>query len=617
MRGGMNLMESSKYCPEEEYSRRIEKYTRALNKEMRLYNLLSNLRIVVFFVGVGLSIYLFLVRYYLFSGILFPVTIILFVYLIIQHGKIQAVTEELSRLIEINQASIKRITGEWTQFTDMGEEFIDPEHQYSIDLDIFGKASLFQWVNVTSTYLGRRKLTNILTKISEDKDQILCRQSAIKELADNLDWRQSFQAEGMGFKGVSRNPEGLLKWTGMDNELLNKPGLILILQILPIITTIAVLVYLVIPGVHYLVAAIPVLIQAVLLWLGKKLIIEVVESTGKYKKETRIYQGLFRLLEKAEFTNDLLTDLQIKLFDDRGRLASHQVSKLGKIVENMDLRYVPMFHVLLNLLVMWDYQCIIALERWKERSGKYFHQWLQAVADVEALSSLAVICYDHKEWVFPEIVTDGQIFKASDLGHPLIPDSSRVCNDLELNQQRNILIITGSNMSGKSTLLRTVGINLVLAFAGAPVCAQKLQCSMMGIYSSMRVNDSLEQNISSFYAELLRVKMIVDASRKSKPMIFLLDEIFRGTNSKDRHLGAITVLKKMNKKGIIGLVSTHDLELGELEKESSLQVRNYHFEESYQDNEIHFDYQLKPGVSTTTNAIYLMKMVGIDMVKES
>ncbi len=470
---------------------------------------------------------------------------------------------------------------------------------------------------MTSTYLGRRKLTNILTKTSEDKDQILCRQSAIKELADNLDWRQSFQAEGMGFKGVSRNPEGLLKWTGMDNELLNKPGLILILQILPIITTIAVLVYLVIPDVHYLVAVIPVLIQAVLLWLGKKLIIEVVESTGKYKKETRIYQGLFRLLEKAEFTNDLLTDLQIKLFDDRGRLASHQVSKLGKIVENMDLRYVPMFHVLLNLLVMWDYQCIIALERWKERSGKYFHQWLQAVADVEALSSLAVICYDHKEWVFPEIVTDGQIFKASDLGHPLIPDSSRVCNDLELNQQRNILIITGSNMSGKSTLLRTVGINLVLAFAGAPVCAQKLQCSMMGIYSSMRVNDSLEQNISSFYAELLRVKMIVDASRKSKPMIFLLDEIFRGTNSKDRHLGAITVLKKMNKKGIIGLVSTHDLELGELEKESSLQVRNYHFEESYQDNEIHFDYQLKPGVSTTTNAIYLMKMVGIDMVKES
>jgi DNA mismatch repair ATPase MutS len=232
---------------------------------------------------------------------------------------------------------------------------------------------------------------------------------------------------------------------------------------------------------------------------------------------------------------------------------------------------------------------------------------------VEALSSLAVIGHMYPQWTYPTFSQTGMRFEAKGLGHPLIPKDSCVRNDFKIN--RGTCVITGSNMSGKTTLLRTVGINLVLAYAGAPVFADKLECAVMGIFTSMRVHDDLGSGISTFYAELLRIKMIIDHSRRKLPMIYLIDEIFMGTNSADRITGARSVLKNLSKSWIIGMISTHDFELCDLEQESNVNVENYHFVETYSNNEILFDYKLRPGRSRTTNAKYLMKMVGIELEK--
>jgi DNA mismatch repair ATPase MutS len=234
---------------------------------------------------------------------------------------------------------------------------------------------------------------------------------------------------------------------------------------------------------------------------------------------------------------------------------------------------------------------------------------VDTAAELEGLASLAIIHFDHPEWAMPEIVPDNAGIVAVNMGHPLLVNS--ICNDISIDKHAGILLITGSNMSGKSTLLRTVGINLVLAYAGAPVCARQFRCSLLRIYTCMRVSDNLGKNISSFYAELLRIKQIVSASQTEGKIFFLLDEIFKGTNSQDRHTGAKVLIRQLSKVGAMGMVSTHDQELGD--HESELGIRNYHFREYYKNDEIYFDYKLRSGISTTRNAMYLIKMAGIDV----
>lgn len=597
-----------------EYSKRIEKFTQVFAKELRYFNLLSNLRIIVFILGLGLVLYLFLIKEYLYSGLLFSCFLLIFLILLIKHEKSREKCKEITRLIEINQNSVKRITGSWTEFPDTGEEFIDQKHPFTWDLDIFGQASLFQWINVSNTYAGRQTLSKNISQPEKNKSLIEARQKGIVDLAGRVDWRQQFQATGMKFTRFSRNPERLIAWSKEAGEIRNRYSWVIGLRILPIVTLLTLLLTIISPSVSYLFTLIPMSIQILLLRLGRKYIKKNFESISGYKEEISIYSELFSIVEREEFTADYLSDLRAKLFDESNKSASLQINSLSKIVEMMDLQYSPMFHLPFNLLVMWDYQCLLALEKWKRQSGSYFFQWLMVVGELEALASLAIIHYDHPDWVLPKIGPSKTSLLAKDLGHPLLTEENRVCNHLRICN--NILIITGSNMSGKSTLLRTVGLNLVLAYTGAPVCSSGFQASLMSIYTSMRVNDNLEQRISSFYAELLRVKMVIEATKRRERVIFLLDEIFRGTNSHDRHLGAVTVLKNLSRAGAVGLVSTHDLELGDLEKESDLAIKNYHFQESYHDGQIYFDYILRPGVSTTSNAVYLMQMVGINLEQE-
>ncbi len=533
--------------------------------------------------------------------------IIIFIWMVTKHERIKAQLNYWESLVRINDNAICRLEGRWVEFPNAGERFINPEHRYSSDLDIFGQASLFQYINAATSLVGEERLAQMLSSPA-GLPEIEQRQQALQELSSRLDWRQHFQATGMLDSGKKTGDlKKLLAWA--EEKLIFTNKYTSLLLITPVITLIlAVLGYF-----HFIpryVWAFPFAVQIFIVILTEKTARQAFVKTGNTVNEIKRYSVLLSCIETENFTAPLLNDLRKKLYRG-GDTPSKQIKQLFTIVERFNMRYSSL-HPIINIGLLWDLQTVIKLQKWKSISGRLLRTWIEVIAEFEALSSLAGLVYDHPGWVMPEIDDAKPTLKAVALGHPLIKDEMRVCNDVNLSGPGTVLLITGSNMSGKSTLLRTVGINLVLACAGAPVCAGQFRCSLIDVYSSIHINDNLEKNISNFYAELLRIKLIVDAARAGKSMIFLIDEIFKGTNSKDRILGAQAVIKSLHGLGAIGLVSTHDLELSRLEDEIPL-IKNYHFTDKISGQEITFDYHLKSGVSKSTNALALMKIIGIEL----
>lgn len=436
------------------------------------------------------------------------------------------------------------------------------------------------------------------------------RQQAVKELAQKLDWRQHFQATGMNEVKQTRNPAQLLAWAE-EKRLLPDNMYIQILRLLPAVT----LVFIILPIFHLVPLHVPIVLMVIhllILAYGETVVRKAFGDTGQAIFELERYAGLLKCIEKEKFQAPLPVRLKEDLLIDNFT-PSQQIKVLEKIADRNSLRYSPVVHFIFNIAVFWDLRTLLKLENWKRKSGRYLRKWLNVIGDFEAMSSLAVLAHDNPDWVFPAVTDGPPVFEAVSLGHPLIDRDILVCNDVALPVPGTILIITGSNMSGKSTFLRTIGINLVLAYAGAPVCAGDMRCSVLSIYSGMQIQDNLESKTSTFYAELKRIKMIIDAARQGRPLMFLLDEIFKGTNSKDRIFGAKTLIRELAALSAIGLITTHDLELGALEGEAPRLVRNFHFTDYIEDNQICFDYRLRSGISETTNAIALMRLIGIDI----
>ena len=331
----------------------------------------------------------------------------------------------------------------------------------------------------------------------------------------------------------------------------------------------------------------------------------------KYNDNIKTYRNMLNHIEKHKFKSEYIVNLCGKLYDNDGLSASKQIDAFSKICEAIANRRNVLYPIL-NSILMIEYYWTISIERWKIKSGNDFEDWLNTIGELEALCSIAVIKCDNPYWSMPMIVTGPSKIIAKNMGHPLLGEK-RVSNNLKVEETHPVMLITGSNMSGKSTFMRTVAINIVLAYAGAPVCADQFYCTIMDLYSCMRVSDNLGQSISSFYAEILKIKNIVKASNEGKQVLFLLDEIFKGTNSRDRHTGAMILVKQLSKTGNLGFVSTHDLKLGEMENHKNSKIKNYHFSEYYRENKIYFDYKLKTGVSPTRNAMYLMKLAGIEI----
>lgn len=592
------------------YEARKKNYEKLLQKQKRVDRNISNLRLLVFIAGICGAVLAYLNHSYIVLAAALAIFIAIFIYLVIYQDKLIKRIKYTASLVDINSSSLKRLNGEWNTYADSGEDFAEAGHNYTDDLDIFGKNSLFQWTNTAKTFLGREKLKNLLSGIVGNQGDIYERQEAVSELAAMLKWRQRLIAEGMVMAEKISNPEELIAWGKESSQYFTKPLVIMVFRVCPIITILLITAGFFMGIIPKFIPATALLIQFALISYNVRDRYRMFSMFEKYNDDLKIYYKMLMHFEKKNFKSALINKIKDNVGAETGTKAYKQVDKLSVIVDSIANRR-NMYYVVFNTLTLWDFQSIIALERWKQESGKYLKEWFDALGKVEALASLAVISFDNPHWTMPVIKDREALFSAKDMGHPLLKGKG-VSNDLVIDEKTKVLLITGSNMSGKSTLLRTAGINLVLAYAGAPACAESFEVSLMEISTCMRIKDNLEESISSFYAELLRIKRIVSEADAGKRVFFLLDEIFRGTNSQDRHIGARVLINKLSHTNSIGLVSTHDLELCDLEHQNH-KVTNYHFQEYYEEGKIHFDYKLRQGPSTTRNALHLMRLAGIDV----
>jgi hypothetical protein len=605
--------------PHQAYRERREAFARSLAAAKRTSAALSNARLAVFLATAAA----FLAAVFLNAAI--PALLALaagmgvFIWLVVRHDRVAKAERHAARMEAINAEGLARMEGEWSRLPADGAAFHAADHPYAADLDCFGPASLFQYLNAAQTRFGRRRLAGLLAEPPRPREAILKDQALVRDLAARLDFRQRLQAAGADLHG-RENPEPLLAWAEDPAEPFDRPALISLLRFLPAASVAVVVV------AGYLLHSPLGIILPVLLHLGvsgwsRRRHGPVLSLIAERKEDLAAYLELLRLLESEMLLptsgsrtgpgGEAIADSQSCLAASERVGPSEKVRRLVSMAEWMETRRNPLVHFVVDTAFLWDIQWLWAFRRWKRENGPLLRGWLDAIARVEALSSLAIPAFENPAWVFPEIAEGGPLLQARGLGHPLIHPDRRVENDFGLDRPGEIRIITGSNMSGKSTLLRTVGINLVLAYAGAPVCASSFRCVPLEIHTSMRLRDDLEKRISSFYAELLRVKGIVEAAKSGRRVLFLVDEIFRGTNSRDRHEGAETVLRRLHDLGASGLVSTHDLELARLQQMAPDHFRNAHFQESYVDGEIRFDFRLREGVSTTTNAMHLIRMAGL------
>lgn len=602
-------MKTEPHCgPRQQYQNRFDQYSSDALKVNKSIQAISNLRLLIFLAVIFSAVMIYRTADYYLLGLELVIGIVVFAGVVLWHNYLHQKNHILKKKIEINSAGLKRMDGQWHKFKDTGEEFINHEHPYSWDLDIFGPDSLFQWICTCHTFYGRKLLAEKLCEGVNSVGEIRKRQEAIKELAGSVDWRQELELHGM-LSDTGCDPQKFLDWSCQHDPTFKSTLMVAVFRCLPWVTFS-------IGSAGYLLSGTLVffaVVYALQLLLYILLHAKVIRAIGAFQKNgpmLLVFSRLLQTIEKKDFHTEYLKDLKRK-FGSEGKAASEVFFSLSKILNAAEVRNSPMAHLFANAVMLWDFQCIIRADRLKKNYGRFFGLWIETIGRFEALSSLSVIRFENPQWAFPYVSQDGLFLKGEGLGHPLLHHEARITNDFPVQNGGSVAIITGSNMSGKSTFLRTVGTNLVLALAGAPVCASSFYCSPVKIYTSMRINDDLSSRVSTFYAELLRIKKMVEAVKRGEDVVFFLDELFRGTNSQDRHDGAVAVLNALSNHKSIGIVSTHDLQLCELSRIDDGKYVNYHFREQYKDGSITFDYKLNSGESKTKNAMYLIKMMGI------
>lgn len=535
----------------------------------------------------------------------------IFVVLLFKHQQVKNQVAHAQEVEKVLARYEDRFGNQWQSFADDGTRFLQQDEPQSVDLDIFGPASVYQYISTAHTLHGQEALANALRMPQETPEHLRQRQEAVAELAENWPLAIQFEALAAGALGGKSHltmeaVERFLKYGEKSGGELPRAQYLLS-WLLPIATFAGIILAMldVISGFW---PAAGIAIQLALSMLGHGQAMAILEPLFSLHNSISAYQGLFQELEQAHFQSPYLQKLHDQLSSQSG--ATQGIKELHQIGEAVNLRYNILLYWPACGLLMWNHHCVTALARWKSRYGRKMRQWMEAVGEFEALLSLAVLCQVKENWCFPTIINAAQpSFEGEAIVHPLLEEKQAVANSVALKAQT--CVITGSNMSGKTTFLRSIGVNLVLAYAGGPVCARSFETSVMKVFTSMRVHDDVSQGISTFYAELLRIKQMVQYSQKRRPMLVLIDEIFKGTNSADRLVGAQAVITQLAKPWCITLVSTHDFELCDLDKDPAVQAVNYHFSEYYVDDEIHFDYLMRSGRCQTTNAKQLMHMAGL------
>ena len=589
------------------YQSRIEQFTGESDRIRKRTTLYAFLRLLFFVAAILLFILLFQVNLLLSLSLsIFSFAALLLFVSLTQ--KLSGRKILLEQLIDINRNEIQCLNGNIESF-GAGDVYRDDDHNYVSDLDIFGEKSLYQYLNRTGLYKGGEKLAAWLIH-GIPPDRIPARQEAVAELADMLHWRQSYQSHGKLARDNSEEIRSMENWVPESPGLLNNNVIRIMLRGLPVLTlTSMILAFLYIP---YNIPIFFVLLQlGIVAWNLRSTNAVHNQVTRKFNLLTK-YSVLLESIENEAFHSEPLASLRLKLSE--GNLtASRAVRELAREVEKMDWRINMVAGVMLNGLLMWDLQCVLRLERWKNRYKGHLPLWFDAMADFDALNSFANFKYNRPSTVFPLVDAEGPLIQCKGIYHPLIPDNENVRNDIEIEDFGNFILVTGSNMAGKSTFLRTLGVNMVLANAGASVCADFMSIRPVTMVTSMRIKDSLSNRESTFYAELKRLRKILEMQRKGEKVFILLDEILKGTNSRDKHYGSEMLIRQLINLGSAGLIATHDLELSKLEEEFPERLKNYCFEVQIENQEFHFDYKLRKGVCRTMNATELMKKMGIEI----
>ncbi len=588
-----------------QYETLAQQYQQELDKKKIQVRFISWLRLAFFLSVVPVFIYLMPVSQ-LIGWITVFFCLAAFLFLVKRSVSLEKQLKYFRNLFEINTNEVKGIHRDFSPF-EPGTEFIHPDHDYSYDLDLFGENSFFQFLNRTVTSGGKNKLAGSVQKSNQDAEIIRQKQMAVNELAGCLDWRQQFLATG-------RNAEisGFAETVFHQKEpilLKHISFLKVILAVLPVITLLL--------GFLWVMDSIPDLFFYGAVFMQWVLFLSYSQTIGKFKKafglKTKLlnqYADMLLLIEKKEFKSAYLVHQKNKLYN-QGKPASQITSSLQKILNELDYSQNIIVGFVLDSIFLWDIRCIYRLYKWQKTYGGQLEEWFEVIAEIDSLISLANLNYNHPEWTVPTINADGFVIQAENLGHPLIAAEKRIDNHFYLSDGEQVVIITGANMAGKSTFLRTVGINLILAAQGCKVCATSFAFSPVRLFTNMRTTDNLMKDESYFYAELLRLKYMLDQLRSGEKLFIIIDEMLKGTNSIDKLNGSVELLKQLVELNTHCMVATHDLKLTELAGQFPGVIKNQCFDVNLSGDELQFDYKLKEGVTSTMNATFLMKKMGI------
>ena len=567
---------------------------------------MGNLRLL--FTGVVFLVGAWLCRSHVTIGLVFLVIIGGIFLSGLAHDRVFRARDFARRTVLFYQSGLDRLTNQWAGKRSPGTEFLDPHHPYAADLDLFGRGSVFELLNAAQTQIGRATLARWLLQRAAP-DEIRARHQAIDELRPNLNLRE--ELAGLSEDVQSHvHTDTLTAWA--NQPILLKPGAARLAAFgLPWVTLLLFVIGR--SNGEWRPFLLSLAAQGLLAWTYQRRVRQVIRTLDSPVRDLNWLSGLLDRLEKQRFQTARLGQLQAG-WQTEGTSASSAIRRLAKRFEWLDSRQNILFAPVL-IFLLWGTQFAFAIEAWRRRFGPKIQPWLQGLGEMEALSSLASHAFEHPHDPFPELLAEGTspVMEGDALGHPLIPEDRCVKNNVRLDAEHPLLVISGSNMSGKSTWLRTLGVNLVLAQAGAPVRARSLRLTPQQVGASIRTVDSLQEGVSRFYAEITRLRQLIQMSDRLPPLLFLLDELLGGTNSHDRRVGAASIVRSLIQRGAIGLITTHDLALTQIAGEVNPPGANFHFEDQLEHGRMSFDYQLRAGIVEKSNALALMRSLGLEV----
>ncbi len=584
------------------YEERKADFEGLLGRQKRVLTFISILRLLlvvgsVYFIVLSIS-----------SGydiLLLPagLMIVLFFVFVSYHKNQNDKRKLLVELIAMNKEELDALHDNFSSFAD-GQQFTDPDHPWSYDLDLFGERSLFQYINRTATHTGPEKLADYLRTPVTEEEKVKSRQEVNRELAEKINLRQYFAANARLMEKEKADFDEVVNWS-REPAFIEKYRWTKIMAVVMTMVSSGIIIAGIINPAFF-----RLLIPVVLINLT--LLSSFVARTNRYQEQVskkhnflRTYAVLLDILAKEEFNHS-----ELRGIGDQCRNASKSIKQLSELLNLFDQRLNLLVGFALNALGLFDFHMLHRLARWNREHKADFENWLEISGRCDALFSLSGFAYNHPEYNYPTIKKEMTGLNANSLGHPMIPSAKRVDNSIEIKNER-VVLITGANMAGKSTFLRAVGVNMVLAYAGCPVCASAFTSGPYRLFSSMRTSDSLKDDESYFFAEIKRLKKIVDRMKEGENLLILLDEVLKGTNTTDKQKGSKGLIEKSINHNVLCFIATHDLSLGEMQEQHKGKIVNYCFESYIKDLELTFDYTMRPGLAKNMNASFLMKQMGI------